>query len=67
MKSPDQVVADVTTRLRRNWSHAVAGEVLPRTGHGSDHVAGGSDRLWWPYSFPLGAPGLEELYQQFAA
>ena len=65
MKTPDQVVADVTARLRRSWPPAVAGDVLRGTGPGGERVSGDSDP--WPHSFPLGAPGRRELEQQFAA
>ena len=67
MKTPDQVVADVTARLRRSWAHAVAGDVLRRTGHDGGHVSRDSDSPAWPHSFPLGTPGRRELEQQFAA
>ena len=65
VKTPDQVVADVTARLRRTWPHAVAGDVLRGTAPGGERVSGDSDP--WPHSFPLGAPGRRELEQQFAA
>ena len=67
MKTPDQVIADVTARLRRSWPHVIADDELCRTGHDGEHATGGSDPPAWPHSFPLGAPGRQELEQQFAA
>jgi hypothetical protein len=67
VKTPDQVVADVTARLRRTWSHTVAGDMLRTTGHDGEHVLGVSGPSAWPHSFSLGAPGRRELEQQFAA
>lgn len=67
MKTPDRVVADVTARLRRSWSHALTSDVLRGAGHDGGHVSRDSDSLAWPHSFPLGMPGRRELEQQFAA
>jgi len=67
VKTPEQVIADVTTRLRRSWPHVIADDQLCSTGHDSKHATGGSDPPAWPHTFPLGAPGRQELEQRFAA
>ncbi len=66
MKTPEQVSADVTTRLRRSWQRVVAADQLGGTGHGGETATAGSDSPAWPHSFPLGTPGRYELEQQFA-
>jgi hypothetical protein len=60
MKTPEQVIADVTTRLRRTWSHVVAGCYV------GEHTPG-SNPSAWPHLFPLGVPAKQELEQQFTA
>ena len=67
MKTPEQAIADVTTRLRRSWAHTVAVDQLRRTGHIGGHAAGNSDPPAWPHLFPLSPPGRQELEQHFAA
>jgi len=67
VKTPDQIVADVTTRLRRSWPHALADEVLRGTRYADEHLPGDSNPPAWPHSFPLGTPSRRELEQQFAA
>ena len=56
VKTPEQVVADVTTRLRRSWPHAVAA----RSSAGRTRRrarSGDSDSSAWPHTFPLGSTG----------
>ena len=67
MKTPDQVIADVTARLRRSWAHTVADDQLRRTGHNGGHEPGDSGQPAWPHLFSLGPPGRQELEQHFAA
>ncbi len=66
MKTPEQVIADVTTRLRRSWPRVVAADKLSGTSHAGEHATAGCDPSAWPHSFPLGAPGRQELEHQFA-
>ena len=65
MKTPEQITADVTTRLRRTWPHAAAAVQPGRNGHGNPDVDG--DTRDWPHSFSLGAPGRRELELHFPA
>jgi hypothetical protein len=67
VKTPDQVVADITARLRRSWPHAIASDLLRRADRADEHIPGDSDPLAWPHSFPLGSPTRRDLEQQFAA
>lgn len=66
MKTPEQITAEVTTRLRRTWPHAAAAGQPSRNDDGGDPPADG-DRPGWPHSFPLGAPGRRELELHFPA
>jgi hypothetical protein len=67
VKTPDQVVAEVTTRLRRTWPHEIAEDTLRSVSHDGRHPPEGTGRLAWPHSFPLGPPGRQELQQRFAS
>jgi hypothetical protein len=66
MKTPDQVVAEVTTRLRRTWAHDIVEDALRRIGHDGQPSSEGIGQPAWPHSFPLGTPGRQELEQRFA-
>jgi hypothetical protein len=67
LKTPEQVIADVTARLRRSWSHAAASDALRRLGDAGEHPTEGGDPPSWPHAFPLGTPSKTELEQNFAA
>jgi hypothetical protein len=67
VKTPDQIVADLTARLRRSWSHTVARDVLGTGSHGDELLPGVTNSSAWPHSFPLGMPDKRDLEQRFAA
>jgi hypothetical protein len=67
VKAPEQVVADLTARLRRSWSHAAASDPTRVSLRAKDYVSGGGESPAWPHSFPIGTPSKDELEQHFAA
>jgi hypothetical protein len=67
VKTPDQVVSEVTTRLRRTWAHEIAEDALGRIGHCGQHPSESFSHPAWPHSFALGASGRQELEQRFAS
>ncbi len=67
MKTPEQVVTEVTARLRRTWPQAANHTALRRTAQAEEQTPGVINPPAWPHSFPLGAPNKADLEQHFAA
>jgi hypothetical protein len=66
VKTPEQVTAEVTTRLHRTWPRATAAGQSGGNCQSGDPATNGDARDW-PHSFPLGTPGRRELELHFPA
>lgn len=63
MKTPEQILAEVTRRLDRSWPLAVV--AARGTAHAGEHTPAVPPPPTWPHSFPLGAPTRKDLEAHF--
>jgi hypothetical protein len=61
VKTPQQLTADITNRLKRTWSQTVA-----TTPAAAEDIASAASTAAWPHMFPLGAPTRDELERRFS-